>query len=75
MGPGEVYIMKSRDCQVKEIRLAVVLWRYFKSFCGSYMVSKLNMKGNSELGMHALELLTNKTGMSIFLAKKSYCFQ
>lgn len=27
---------------------------------------KLNMKGNSELGMHALELLTNKTGMSIF---------
>ncbi|MEZ7500688.1 glutaminase [Flavobacterium sp. Arc3] len=27
---------------------------------------KLNKKGNSELGMHALELLTNKTGMSIF---------
>ncbi|WP_425598039.1 glutaminase [Flavobacterium crassostreae] len=27
---------------------------------------KLNKKGNSELGMHALELLTTKTGMSIF---------
>lgn len=27
---------------------------------------KLNEKGNSELGMHALELFTTKTGMSIF---------
>jgi glutaminase len=27
---------------------------------------KLNQKGNSELGMHALELLTTKTGMSVF---------
>lgn len=27
---------------------------------------KLNKKGNSELGMHALELLTTKTGLSIF---------
>jgi glutaminase len=27
---------------------------------------KLNKKGNSELGMHALELFTTKTGMSIF---------
>ena len=27
---------------------------------------KLNKKGNSELGMHALELLTTKTGMSVF---------
>jgi hypothetical protein len=32
------------------------------------MVSKLNKKGNSELGMHALNL-TTKTGMS-FLVKK-----
>ncbi|MBC5838938.1 glutaminase [Flavobacterium muglaense] len=27
---------------------------------------KLNKKGNSELGMHALEALTTKTGMSVF---------
>jgi glutaminase len=27
---------------------------------------KLNKKGNSELGMHTLELLTTKTGLSIF---------
>jgi len=27
---------------------------------------RLNEKGNSELGMHALELFTTKTGMSIF---------
>jgi len=27
---------------------------------------KLNKKGNSEMGMHALELLTTKTGMSVF---------
>ena len=27
---------------------------------------KLNKKGNSELGMHVLELLTTKTGMSVF---------
>ena len=27
---------------------------------------KLNKKGNSELGMHALESLTTKTGMSVF---------
>jgi glutaminase len=26
----------------------------------------LNEKGNSELGMSALELLTTKTGMSVF---------
>ena len=27
---------------------------------------KLNKKGNSELGMHALESLATKTGMSVF---------
>ena len=37
---------------------------------GHYSVAvwspKLNEKGNSEAGMRALELLTNKTGKSIF---------
>jgi glutaminase len=41
----------------------------FPKNCGSNMVSQLNKKGNSELGMHALELLTTKTGMSVFSEK------
>lgn len=37
-----------------------------KNFVVATWSPKLNKKGNSELGMHALELLTTKTGMSIF---------
>jgi glutaminase len=39
---------------------------YPKNFVVATWSPKLNKKGNSELGMHALELLTTKTGMSIF---------
>jgi glutaminase len=37
-----------------------------KNFVVATWSPKLNKKGNSELGMHALELLTTNTGMSIF---------
>jgi glutaminase len=37
-----------------------------KNFVVATWSPKLNKKGNSELGMHALELLTTKTGMSVF---------
>lgn len=39
---------------------------YPKNFVVATWSPKLNRKGNSELGMHALELLTTKTGMSVF---------
>jgi glutaminase len=39
---------------------------YPKKFVVATWSPKLNKKGNSELGMHALELFTTKTGMSIF---------
>lgn len=39
---------------------------YPKNFVVATWSPKLNKKGNSELGMHALELLTTKTGMSVF---------
>ncbi|NRS89130.1 glutaminase [Flavobacterium sp. 7E] len=39
---------------------------YPKNFVVATWSPKLNKKGNSELGMHALELLTTKTEMSIF---------
>jgi glutaminase len=39
---------------------------YPKNFVVATWSPKLNKKGNSELGMFALELLTTKTGMSIF---------
>jgi glutaminase len=39
---------------------------YPKEFVVATWSPKLNKKGNSELGMHALELLTTKTEMSIF---------
>jgi glutaminase len=39
---------------------------YPKNFVVATWSPKLNKKGNSELGMHALELFTTKTGMSIF---------
>ena len=37
-----------------------------KVFVVATWCPKLNKKGNSELGMHALESLTTKTGMSVF---------
>lgn len=37
-----------------------------KNFVVATWSPRLNKKGNSELGMNALELLTTKTGMSIF---------
>ncbi|MBG6112053.1 glutaminase [Flavobacterium sp. CG_23.5] len=39
---------------------------YPKNFVVATWSPRLNEKGNSELGMNALELLTTKTGMSIF---------
>jgi glutaminase len=39
---------------------------YPKKFVIATWSPRLNKKGNSELGMHALELFTTKTGMSIF---------
>jgi glutaminase len=39
---------------------------YPKNFVVATWSPRLNEKGNSELGMSALELLTTKTGMSIF---------
>lgn len=39
---------------------------YPKKFVVSTWSPRLNEKGNSDLGMNALELLTTKTGMSIF---------
>ena len=39
---------------------------YPKVFVVATWSPKLNKKGNSELGMHALEALTTKTGMSVF---------
>ncbi len=39
---------------------------YPKNFTVTTWSPRLNEKGNSELGMNALELLTTKTGMSIF---------
>lgn len=39
---------------------------YPKNFVVATWSPRLNEKGNSELGMFALELLTTKTGMSIF---------
>lgn len=39
---------------------------YPKNFVVATWSPKLNRKGNSEYGMHALELLTTKTGMSVF---------
>ena len=39
---------------------------YPKNFVVATWSPRLNRKGNSELGMHALELLTTKTGMSVF---------
>ena len=39
---------------------------YPKNFVVSTWSPRLNEKGNSDLGMNALELLTTKTGMSIF---------
>jgi glutaminase len=39
---------------------------YPKNFVVATWNPRLNKKGNSELGMKALELLTTKTGMSIF---------
>ncbi|MBC5839789.1 MAG: glutaminase [Flavobacteriaceae bacterium] len=39
---------------------------YPKVFVVATWSPKLNKKGNSELGMHALEVLTTKTGMSVF---------
>ena len=39
---------------------------YPKNFIVAAWSPRLNEKGNSELGMFALELLTTKTGMSIF---------
>ncbi len=39
---------------------------YPKNFVVAAWSPRLNEKGNSELGMYALELLTTKTGMSIF---------
>jgi glutaminase len=39
---------------------------YPKNFVVATYSPKLNKKGNSELGMYALELLTTKTGMSVF---------
>tara|TARA_R110000868_G_scaffold36900_11_gene130559 strand:+ start:2987 stop:3898 length:912 start_codon:yes stop_codon:yes gene_type:complete len=39
---------------------------YPNNFVVATWSPKLNMKGNSELGMHALESLTTKTGMSVF---------
>ena len=39
---------------------------YPQNFVVATWSPKLNKKGNSELGMHALELLTTKTGMSVF---------
>jgi glutaminase len=39
---------------------------YPKNFAVATWSPRLNEKGNSELGMHTLELLTTKTGMSIF---------
>jgi glutaminase len=45
----------------------VVLALFLKSL--ATWSPKLNKKGNSELGMHALELLTTKTGMSVLVKK------
>jgi glutaminase len=45
---------------------SVVSWLYSLKSCGSNMVPKLNKKGNSELGMHALELLTKKLECRFF---------
>lgn len=39
---------------------------YPNNFVVATWSPKLNKKGNSELGMHALESLTTKTGMSVF---------
>lgn len=39
---------------------------YPKNFVVATWSPRLNEKGNSELGMNALELLTTKTGMSVF---------
>lgn len=39
---------------------------YPKVFVVATWSPKLNKKGNSELGMHALEALTTKSGMSVF---------
>jgi glutaminase len=39
---------------------------YPNNFVVATWSPRLNKKGNSELGMHALELLTTKTGMSVF---------
>lgn len=39
---------------------------YPKNFVVATWSPRLNEKGNSELGMSALELLTTKTGMSVF---------
>jgi glutaminase len=39
---------------------------YPKNFVVGTWSPRLNEKGNSELGMYALESLTTKTGMSIF---------
>lgn len=39
---------------------------YPKNFVIATWSPRLNKKGNSELGMHALELFTTKTGLSIF---------
>ncbi len=39
---------------------------YPKNFVVATWSPRLNKKGNSELGMFALELLTTKTGMSVF---------
>jgi glutaminase len=39
---------------------------YPKNFVVATWSPRLNEKGNSELGMYALELLTTKTGMSVF---------
>jgi glutaminase len=52
-----------------KVELAVVLALFPKIFVVATWSPKLNKKGNSELGMHALELLTTKLECRFFSEK------